>query len=108
VLDIYKVKRKKQAIKDLPGGRQRCKTKAGWEQKRKEAHDREQGLCERCMSAAPLHNTEQAYAGHAHHYKGRKVGDDRSSMLEWLCGRCHAVEHQPLKVVPRKFKGEAA
>jgi hypothetical protein len=23
-------------------------------------------------------------------------------MLQWICGRCHAVEHQPLKVLPRK------
>lgn len=104
MLEIYKkqFKRKLPAVKELPDGRHRCKTKTGWESKRKEAHDREDGLCERCMSPAPLHNTEQAFAGHAHHYKGRKVGDDRSIMLEWLCGRCHAKEHIPLKVIPAK------
>ena len=56
------------------------------------------------MTFAPLHNTEQAFAGHAHHFKGRKVGDDRAEMLEWLCGRCHAKEHVLEKVVPRKFR----
>ena len=56
------------------------------------------------MAFAPLHNTENAFAGHAHHIRGRKIGDDRSEMLEWLCGRCHAEEHIPLKVVPRKSK----
>lgn len=104
MLDIYKVKRKRQAIKTLPDGRQRARTEAGWEQQRKLAHDREKGLCERCMTEAPLHNTERAYAGHAHHREGRKRGDDRPHMLEWICGRCHADEHIPLKVVPKKFK----
>lgn len=103
MLEIYRTKRKRRPIIEREG-RQIVQTKAAWERKRKEAFDREQGLCERCMTFAPLHNTEQAFAGHAHHREGRKRGDDRQEMLEWLCGRCHAEEHIPLKVVPKKLK----
>ncbi len=99
MLDCYKVKRKREAVKTLPDGRKRCQTEVGWQKVRKEVFEREQGLCERCMSFAPLHNTETAFAGHAHHREGRKRGDDRPEMLEWLCGRCHAREHQPEKVI---------
>lgn len=102
MLDCYKTKRKKPQIKNLPDGRQRCLTEAGWQKRRKEVCERERELCELCMSPAPLHNTEQAFAGHAHHIHGRKRGDDRAQVLMWICGRCHAREHQPLKVIPAK------
>ena len=91
-----------KGIRYLPDGRQRCLTEAGWQKKRKEVFERERGLCERCMTFAPLHNTDNAFAGHAHHINGRKDGDDRAEVLEWCCGRCHAREHQPEKVIPSK------
>jgi hypothetical protein len=102
MLSCYKVRRKREAIRTLPDGRQLCITESGWQRRRKEVYEREQGLCEKCMAYAPLHNTDRAFAGHAHHIEGRKRGDDRLHMLQWICGRCHAVEHQPLKVLPRK------
>jgi hypothetical protein len=102
MLACYRTKRRREPIKTLPDGRQKCLTEAGWQKRRKEVFERERGLCERCMAFAPLHNTDRAFAGHAHHREGRKRGDDREMMLEWLCGRCHAVEHQPDKVLPRK------
>lgn len=104
MLAIYKkqFKRKSEAIKTLPDGRQICLTESGWQKRRKEVFERENGLCEKCLTFAPLHDTDLAFAGHAHHMNGRKRGDDRAEVLEWLCGRCHAVEHQPLKVLPKK------
>lgn len=95
-------RRKREAIKTLPDGRQKCLTASGWEKRRKEVYEREEGMCEKCMTLAPLHNTEYAFAGHAHHIHGRKRGDDRIEMLMWLCGRCHARTHVPDKVVPSK------
>ena len=86
----------------MDDGRQRVKTKTGWEKRRKEVHDREKGHCEMCLGEAPLHNTERAFAGHAHHIEGRKRGDDRAEMLMWLCGRCHSKLHIPMKVIPSK------
>lgn len=94
---------KRPSIKKYSDGRIRCRTKAAWEKQRKAVFEREEGLCEKCMAFAPLHNTESAYAGHAHHINGRKAGDDRPEALQWLCGRCHAKTHVPDKVVPSKF-----
>lgn len=91
-----------KGVRYLPDGRQIDLTEAAWQRRRKEVFERERGLCERCMTLAPLHNTDQAFAGHAHHINGRKDGDDRAEGLEWLCGRCHAREHQPEKVIPSK------
>lgn len=95
-------KRRREAVKTYDDGRQRCRTEAGWQKRRKEVHDREKGLCELCMTYAPLHNNELAFAGHAHHLYGRKHGDDRQECLQWLCGRCHARLHVPEKVLPAK------
>lgn len=91
-------------FKTYPDGRMRCRTEAAWQKQRKAVFEREHGLCEKCMALAPLHNTETAYAGHAHHLHGRKHGDDRVEALMWLCGSCHAKTHIPDKVVPAKPK----
>jgi hypothetical protein len=104
MLDCYKAKRKKQPFTVLPDGREISNTEADWQRRRKECHDREQGLCETCKDFSPLHNTEEAFAGHAHHLFGRKNNDDRSIVLRWLCGNCHDAIHVPKKVVPKKFK----
>jgi 5-methylcytosine-specific restriction endonuclease McrA len=93
-----------EAIKRYPDGRIRCRTKTAWEKIRKIVFDREEGLCEGCMTWAPLHNTEDAFAGHAHHINGRKEGNDHPDVLKWLCGRCHSKAHIPDKVVPAKPK----
>lgn len=95
---------KRPAIKSYSDGRIRCRTKAAWEKVRKAVFEREDGLCEKCMAYAPLHNTESAFAGHAHHIHGRKAGNDHPDVLMWLCGRCHARLHIPDKVVPAKPK----
>jgi len=108
MLDVQKPKRRKREhIQKLMDGREICHSATGWSRRRRQVFDRENGLCERCMTFAPLHNTEYAFAGHAHHVNGRKRNDDRMEALEWLCGHCHAVEHQPLKVLPAKVKEEA-
>lgn len=95
---------KRAAIKVYKDGRMRCQTEAAWQKQRKAVYGREDGLCEKCMTYAPLHNTESAYAGHAHHINGRKHGDDRAEVLMWLCGRCHSRLHIPAKVLPPKPK----
>jgi len=102
VLDCFKTKIRKPQIKTMPDGREIAKTKAGWEKQRKAVHDRENGYCELCLGLAPLHNTEQAFAGHAHHLTTRKIKDGRPNNLMWLCGRCHSKLHIPTKVIPSK------
>lgn len=94
----------KAAVKVYADGRMRCRTEAAWQRQRKAVYKREDGLCEKCMTYAPLHNTEDAYAGHAHHIHGRAQGNDHIDVLMWLCGRCHAKEHIPDKVIPAKPK----
>ena len=94
----------KAGTRHLPDGRQIDLTEAARQRRRKEIFEREGGKCQRCSRFAPLHNTEQAWAGHAHHIHGRKVGDDRANEQEWCCVFCHFLEHQPLKVLPAKEK----
>jgi len=96
-------RRKREPIKTLRDGREICQTATGWSQRRKELYKREQGKCQNCKVYAPLHNTGESFSGHAHHKFGRKRKDDRLEVLVWLCGFCHAREHQPLKVLPHKL-----
>lgn len=89
-------------VRKLPDGREIDLTEAARQRRRKEIFEREEGKCQKCPRFAPLHNAENAWAGHAHHIHGRKRVDDREHMQEWLCNPCHLREHQPLKVLPAK------
>lgn len=91
-----------RGVRYLPDRREIDLTDAARERRRKEIFEREEGICQKCPRFAPLHNTESAWAGHAHHINGRKAGDDRAHMQEWCCSICHFLEHQPLKVLPKK------
>lgn len=105
MLDCQKPRKQRlPPFTELPDGRQICNTDAAWEKRRKEVFEREEGLCETCKAFAPLHNSEEGFAGHAHHIFGRKNNDDRAIKLQWLCGECHHKVHVPEKVVPKKFK----
>ena len=81
-----------------------------WDAERKVCHDRHGGRCKTCRRFAPLHDVYDdegdivAVAGHAHHPKGRKVRDHSGTTMDWLCWRCHRLEHIPAKVVPRKVR----
>jgi hypothetical protein len=57
MLACFKTRRKIEAIRTLPDGRQKCITESGWQRRRKEVYEREQGLCEKCMTyaSAPQH-----------------------------------------------------
>jgi hypothetical protein len=91
-----------RGVRHLPDGREIDLTEAAWQRRRKALHEREESKCEKCSRFAPLHNSEIAWAGHAHHKHGRKGGDDRIQNLEWCCNFCHFIEHRPLKVIARK------
>jgi hypothetical protein len=91
-------------------GRKIIRDKAEWDAERKICHDMHGGRCNKCRKLTPLHDVYDdegdivAVAGHAHHKKRRKVRDDSAKNLDWLCWRCHRLEHVARKVVPRKAR----
>ena len=108
------IKRKPQVTRTVQRGEREICYGQAWQDRRKEAHERALGCCERmgCGKTAPLHNLMDdrgvvwCRSGEAHHKRRRGLGggtrNDALVNLEWLCWRCHAAAHVPAKVVPPK------